>query len=79
MLKLVRSEQEAVSLIKEIVDLMKAGGFRLTKFISSNKNVMKTISETERAKSLVGASFNSDIKERTLVIKWDKTVPYWNQ
>ena len=79
MLKLVRSEQEAVSLIKEIVDLMKAGGFRLTKFISSNKNVMKTISETERAKSLVGASFNSDIKERTLVIKWDKTVSYWNQ
>ena len=58
---------------------MKAGGFRLTKFISSNKNVMKTISETERAKSLVGASFNSDIKERTLVIKWDKTVSYWNQ
>lgn len=62
MLKLVRSEQEAVSLIKEMVDLMKAGGFRLTKFISSNKNVMKTISETERAKSLVGASSNSDIK-----------------
>ena len=79
MLKLVRSEQEAVSLIKEMVDLMKAEGFRLTKFISSNKNVMKTISETERAKSLVGASFNSDIKERTLVIKWDKTVSYWNQ
>ena len=79
MLKLVRSEQEAVSLIKEMVNLMKAGGFRLTKFISSNKNVMKTISETERAKSLVGASFNSDIKERTLVIKWDKTVSYWNQ
>ena len=79
MLKLVRSEQEAVSLIKEMVDLMKAGGFRLTKFISSNKNVMKTISETERAKSLVGASFNSDIKERTLVIKWDKTVSHWNQ
>ena len=79
MLKLVRSEQEAVSLIKEMVDLMKAGGFRLTKFISSNKNVMKTISETERAKSLVGPSFNSDIKERTLVIKWDKTVSYWNQ
>ena len=79
MLKLVRSEQEAVSLIKEMVDLMKARGFRLTKFISSNNNVMKTISETERAKSLVGASFNSDIKERTLVIKWDKTVPYWNQ
>ena len=69
LLKLVTSEQEAGSLIKEIVDLMKAGGFRLTKFISNNENVMKTIPETERAKSLQDASFNSDIKERTLVIK----------
>ena len=27
----------------EMVDLMKAGEFRLTKFISNNENVMKTI------------------------------------
>ena len=32
---------------------------------------MKTISEMERAKSLQGASFNGDIKKRTLDIKWD--------
>ena len=54
LLKSVTSEQEAVSLIKEMVDLMKAGGFRLTKFISNNENVMKTIPERERAKSLQG-------------------------
>ena len=71
LLNSVTSEQEAVSLIKEMVDLMKAGGFRLTKFISNNENVMKTIPETERAKSLQGTSFNSDIKERTLDVEWD--------
>ena len=71
LLKSVTAKQEAVSLIKEMVDLMKAGGFRLTKFISNNENLMKTIQETERAKSLQGANFNSDIKERTLGIKWD--------
>ena len=54
-----------------MVDLMKVGGFRLTKFISNNENVMKTIPETERAKSLQDASFNSDIKEKTLGIKWE--------
>ena len=32
---------------------------------------MKTIPETERVKSLQGASFNSDIKEKALGIKWD--------
>ena len=71
LLKFVTSEQEAVSLIKEMVNLMKAGGFRLTKFTSNNEYVMKTIPEIERAKSSQGASFDSDIKERTLGIKWD--------
>ena len=32
---------------------------------------MKTIPETERVKSLQGAIFNSDIKEKALGIKWD--------
>ena len=58
-------------LIKELVDLMKAASSILTKFISDNENVMKTIPETEKAKSLQCESFNSCIKERTLGIKWD--------
>ena len=35
-----------------MVDLMKAGGFKLTNFISNNENVMKTIPKTERTRSL---------------------------
>ena len=58
LLKSVTSEQEAVSLIKEMVDLLKAG-----EFVRTDENVMKTIAETEKAKSLQGASFNNDTKE----------------
>ena len=47
LLKSVALEQEAVSLIKEMVNLMNAGGFRLPKIINNNKNVMKT---TQRKK-----------------------------
>ena len=47
LLKSVALEQEAVSLIKEMVNLMNAGGFRLPKIINTNKNVMKT---TQRKK-----------------------------
>ena len=53
-----------------MIDLMKAGGFRVNKCISNNENVMKTIQETEKSKSLQGASFNNDTKERTISIKW---------
>ena len=49
---------------------MKAEGLGLTKFISNNENVMKTISETEKVKTLQDANFNSDIKESTFGIKW---------
>ena len=59
------------SLIKELVDLMKAASSILTKFISDNENVMKTIPETQKAKSLQCEIFNSYIKERILGIKWD--------
>ena len=69
LLKLVTSEQKAVSLIKDKVDLIRAGRFRITKFISNTENVMKSIPEIERAKSSQGTSFNSDIKETTLQIK----------
>ena len=58
LLKSVTSEEEAVSLIKEMVDLLKAG-----EFVSIDEKVMKTIAETEKAKSLQGASFNNDTKE----------------
>ena len=47
LLKSVALEQETVSLIKEMVNLMNAGGFRLSKIINNNKNVMKT---TQRKK-----------------------------
>ena len=47
-----------------MVDLMKAGGFRLSGFIINDENIMKTIPETERTKSLQGTSYNSYIKER---------------
>ena len=57
-----------------MIDLMKAGGFRVNKFISNNENVMKTIQETEKGKSLQGARFNNDTKERTISIKWSVIV-----
>ena len=52
---------------------MQRGGFRLTKFISNNKDVMNSIPVPERAKSFQTASFNDNIYEWTLGTKWDVT------
>ena len=51
LLKSVITTEEAVKLAKEIADVMWRGGFRLTKFISNNKDVMNSIQVAERAQS----------------------------
>ena len=58
---------------EEIADVMRYGGFRLTKFISNDKDVMNSIPVAERAKSFQTASFNDSINEQTLGVKWDVT------
>ena len=58
---------------KEIADVMRRGGFRLTKFISNNKVLMNSIPVAGKTKSFQTASFNDNINEQTLGVKWDVT------
>ena len=39
-------------LAKQLHELLHHGGFRLTKFMSNNKNILSSIPETERAKTV---------------------------
>ena len=73
LLKSVISTEEAVNLAKEISDVMRRGGFRLTNFISNDKDTMDSIPVAERAKSFQTASFDGDINERTLGVKGNVT------
>ena len=63
LLKSVITTKEAVKLAKEIADVMRRGGSRLTKFISNDKDVMNSILVAERAKSFQTASINDIINE----------------
>ena len=58
---------------EEIADVMQYGGFRLTKFVSNDEDVMNSIPVAERAKSFQIASFNDNINEQNLGVKWDVT------
>ena len=48
MLKSVPSVRDAVTLIQEVIDLCKRGGFKLTKFIRKKKDVLFQISDELR-------------------------------
>ena len=73
LLKSVIATEEAVNLAKEISDVMRRGGFSLTNFISNDKDTMDSIPVAERAKSFQTASFDGNISERTLGVKWNVT------
>ena len=57
-LKSVKSEQDAVSLMKGLTNLLKEGGFHLTKWLSNSREVIESIPESEQATSVKDLDLN---------------------
>ena len=69
-LKSVKSEQDGISLTKNLTNLLKKGGFRLTKWLSNSREVMESIPESERATSVKDLDFDHALIERALGVQW---------
>lgn len=69
----VATESEAVKLAEDLRCLLAKGGFRLSKWLSNNPNVLDSIPVKDRAKKLAGLDFSSDAlpMERALGVQWD--------
>lgn len=74
-LKSLPSVDQAIQLASDIQELMKKGGFRLTKWLSNSKRVVESIPESERAPSVVNNLDKGDSSplERALGVHWDVT------
>ena len=70
-LKSVCDETTAVRMVREITSLLARGGFRLTKWISSSREVLSQISPQEKASPSVDLNFDELPNERTLGLKWN--------
>ena len=51
-LKSVESEDKAVKLVEGLTDLLKQGGFRLTKWVSTSSKVLKSVLESHRSQQV---------------------------
>lgn len=67
----VRTENEAIRLAKQLIQLLAKGGFRLTKWICNSRDVLATIPADERAPSVLKLDFDHLPVERTLGVKWN--------
>ena len=69
----VPSEDAAKSLIPEMQNLLKTGGFDLAKFISTSRDVIESVPIDQRAKSIqdINISDSTLPQESTLGLKWN--------
>ena len=71
-LKSVRTEDEAIELIRDLSGACDKGGFCLTKWISNKRTVLNSVPEDERAKEVKDLDFDhADLPlGRALGIQW---------
>ncbi len=70
LLRSVPSDEVAIDLVKDLVSMLKLGGFRLTKFVSNSKVVLDSIPESEISPKAT-LSLDGESLERVLGVKWD--------
>ena len=70
-LKSVPSEDNAIHLAKQLIQLMKEGGFHLTKFGSNSRKLLATLPEKDRANPALNLDLDQMPIGRALLLHWD--------
>jgi hypothetical protein len=71
LLKSIPNEAKAIQLTSDLRELLLKGGFRLTKFSSTSKDVLATLPASERANSSMNLDLDKLPTERALGIQWN--------
>ena len=71
LMKSVSSPEIALSLSTQLRELLAKGGFRLTKWLSNDRNVLAGIPESERASSVINLDLENFPTACALGLKWN--------
>ena len=72
MLKSLDNEKEAIKLVNNVKAMCASGGFKLTKFLSNNKQVLQSIDEADRRQGVKDKDLMGDLPaEQALGMLWD--------
>ena len=64
------SESKAVKVKHDLVQLLRKGGFHLTKWVTNSEVILSTIPEKERSKSLKCLDIHQSPSQRVLGVRW---------
>ena len=62
------SGERAIDTIQKVISILSNGGFRLPKWLSNNKNILKSVPHTERSPKIVNLDLDNIPVERALGI-----------
>ena len=71
LLKSVETEEEAISIIKQLIELMQIAGFNLTKFQINRKEVLDCLPSQNVSQSTTTFDKDGGNIQRTLGIHWN--------
>ena len=69
-LKSVNDVGTMIELVSELIEMCKRGGFRLTKFLSSNQSVLDSLPPSEVSSNTV-VNLDGEQVKRALGVHWD--------
>ena len=75
-LKSVSTVEEAVTLTKELKELLAQGGFNLTKWTSNHSAVLEKIPSHDQSKKVKERSIDTPMEERALGVYWNMEEDY---
>ena len=67
----VNATEDAIAMVKDLRSLLAKKGFRLTKWLSTNHEVMKTIPDEEKSKFVQENMQSVDFRKNVPGISWD--------
>ena len=71
LMKSVNNTERAIVIAPQLQELLQRGGFKLTKWLSNDREVLMTIPESERARSVVNLDIDELPTETALRLKWN--------
>ena len=68
-LRSVSSVEEAKKVTEDVKEVLKKGGFNLTKFVTNDKGILEEIGENDRAKEV--KEFDRKVVSKALGVSWE--------
>ncbi|XP_077976283.1 uncharacterized protein LOC120332657 [Styela clava] len=70
LLKSVCSENDGLRMKQQLTEILKKGGFKLTKWLSNSEKILNSIPEDEKARSILNLKFDETLSDRVLGVYW---------